>query len=40
MVEEEHIDLVDDNNRPFLQKQLTELMNNQAGTGEADDDGE
>lgn len=39
MVENQEIDLVDDQQQPFLQKQLTDLMNNQntAGTGEEEE---
>lgn len=32
MVEDQDIDLLDDENKPFLQKQLTNLMNNQNAT--------
>ena len=31
MVENQHIDLVDEHNTPFLQKQLTDLQNENAG---------
>jgi hypothetical protein len=31
MVENQHIDLIDEDNTPFLQKQLTDLQNENAG---------